>query len=243
MLTFVENYRSTTLDCAQALLLNPSNIKAYYRSATALFALDKLDEALDSCLRGLKLEPENAPLKTLQNKIEQRSKIKTEQDQKREAEQRRKQQEKLTLATALKAREIKIRGTTKPPDMADAEIRLAPDPLSPKSTLEFPTMFLYPMHNQTDFVKAFGEKDEIIDHLGYMLPLPWDQKGEYKLKGVDCYMDTVTGGMMKVGKQLSLLEVLAGGKTEIVDGLVRIYVVPKSLASLWIEDIKKKKGK
>src|SRR6201999_1882258 len=51
-----ENYRSTTFDCAAALRLNPSNIKAYYRSASALFALDKVLEALDVASRGIKLD-------------------------------------------------------------------------------------------------------------------------------------------------------------------------------------------
>ena len=63
------------------------------------------------------------------------------------------------------------------------------------------------------------------------------------MASVDCYMDTVTGGMMKVGKKLKLLEVLSNGKTEVVDGLVRIYVVPTSMASQWIAEVKKKKGR
>jgi hypothetical protein len=104
-------------------------------------------------------------------------------------------------------------------------------------------MLLYPMHNQTDFIKAWAEKDAITHHLSYILPLPWDTKNEYKLSTVDCYMDTISGGLMKVGKKLTLLDVLSNGKTEVVDGLVRIYVVPSSQAPRWIEEVKKKKGK
>lgn len=200
-------------------------------------------EALDVCYRGLKLDDSNQPMKTLLEKIQKRSRVKEEQDCKRRAEQNRRRKEKIVLATALKARNIKLRGSEKAPDMADAEIRLVPDPLSPKSTLEFPTMFLYPMHNQSDFIKAFGEKDAIYQHLSYMLPAPWDSRSEYKMSTVDCYMDTVSGSMLKVGKKVILLELLSSDKVEVLDGLVRIHVVPQSLAPKWIDELKSKKNK
>lgn len=147
------------------------------------------------------------------------------------------------LEAALKARNVRVRGTRQAPNLEDASIRLSPDPLSPTSLLEFPVMLLYPMHNQSDLIKAWAEKDAITHHLSYILPLPWDTKNEYKQATVDCYMDTVSGGLMKVGKKLTLLEALANDKTEVVDGLVRIYVVPVSLAPRWIEEVKKKQGR
>ena len=238
----VENYRSTTLDCAAALRINGSNIKAHYRSASALFALDKVLEALDIASRGIKLDPDNAPLKKLLDQVRSRAKAKEALDRRRHAELRRKQRERAVLDAALKARKIQVRGSREPPDLEDASIRLSPDPLSPKSLLEFPVMLMYPMHNQTDFIKAWAEKDAITHHLSYILPLPWDKKNEYKQSTVDCYMDTISGGLMKVGKKLTLLEALSNGKTEVLDGLVRIYVVPVSLAPQWIEEVKLKKG-
>ncbi|KIW19466.1 hypothetical protein PV08_00038 [Exophiala spinifera] len=239
----LKNYRSTTLDCAAALRINPTNVKAHYRSASALFALDKVLEALDVASRGLKIDPDNVVLKKLLDQIRARATVKEQQDRRRLAEQKRKQQEQLVLATALKARNIQLRGSKDPPNLEDASIRLSPDPLSPKSMLEFPVMFLYPMHNQSDFIKAWAEKHAIEHHLSYILPLPWDSKNEYKPSTVDCYMDTVSGGLMKIGKRLTLLEALSNGKTEIVDGLVRIYVVPVSLAAQWIDEVKRKKNK
>ena len=47
--------------------------------------------------------------------------------------------------------------------------------------------------------------------------------------------------MIKVGKKASLLQALAGGKTEIVDGLVKIHVVPNSLTPKFVEEVKKRK--
>jgi tetratricopeptide (TPR) repeat protein len=239
----LENYRSTTLDCAAALRLNPTNIKAYYRSASALFALDKILDALDVASRGAKLDPENAALKKLLDQIRSRARVKEAQDRRRLAEEKRRQQEAQVLTEVLQSRKVTVRGTKRPPNLDDVSIRLSPDPLSATSLLEFPVMLLYPMHNQTDLIKAWAEKDAITHHLSYILPLPWDTKSQYKQSSVECYMDTISGGLMKVGKKLTLLEALSNGKTEVVDGLVRIYVVPNALAAEWIEDVKKKKGK
>ncbi|EXJ67620.1 uncharacterized protein A1O5_08966 [Cladophialophora psammophila CBS 110553] len=239
----LKNYRSTTADCAVALRINPSNIKAHYRSASALFALDKVLEALDVASRGVKLDPDNTALKKLLDQIRGRMKTKETEDRRRLAELRRKQQERMVLEAALKARKVTVRGSKQPPNLEDATIRLSPDPLSPTSLLEFPVMLLYPMHNQTDLIKAWAEKDAITHHLSYILPLPWDSKNEYKLSTVDCYMDTISGGLMKVGKKLTLLEALSNGKIEVVDGLVRIYVVPGPLAPQWIAEMKQKRGK
>ena len=195
------------------------------------------------CYRGLQIDSSNTALKKLSEKVQARVKVKNEQDRRKKAEIVRLRREKATLYAAIKSRNINMRGTAKPPDMEDAEIHLTPDPLSPKSTLVFPVILLYPMHNQSDFIKVFAEKDPIIDHLTYIMPLPWDDKGEYSVDAVDCYMDTVTGGLVKVGKKKSLLEALSDQKTEVVDGLVRIHVVPSKLAPKWIEEVKRKKGR
>lgn len=195
------------------------------------------------CYRGLQIDSSNTALKKLSEKVQARVKVKNEQDRRKKAEIVRLRREKATLYAAIKSRNINMRGTAKPPDVEDAEIHLTPDPLSPKSTLVFPVILLYPMHNQSDFIKVFAEKDPIIDHLTYIMPLPWDDNGVYSVDAVDCYMDTVTGGLVKVGKKKSLLEALSDQKTEVVDGLVRIHVVPSKLAPKWIEEVKRKKGR
>jgi hypothetical protein len=126
--------------------------------------------------------------------------------------------------------------------MEDATIKLSPDPLSPESTLEFPTVLLYPMDAQSDFIKAFSEMHSIEDHLEYIFPLPWDSKKEYTMDSVECYMDTHTGGLIKAGKKLPLLQILSGSKVEVVDELVRIYVVPVKRSKEFIAAIKARKA-
>lgn len=238
LMCLAENYRSTTLDCAAALRLNPKNIKAYYRSTLALLALDKLDEAEDACIRGADADKTNTPIKLLFTKIEERRTVLEGRTQAKQDQAERVKKERLLLVTALRARGIKMRGTEKSPDLEDAVIHLAPDPLSPESSLVFPVVLLYPMHAQSDFIKAFEETESIADHLSYIFPLPWDIGKEYKVNTVDCYMETTTGGLIKAGKKVPLLKLLTSGKTEIVEGLVKINVLPSSKAPTWIEEMK-----
>lgn len=235
------NYRMCTLDCAEALKVNPKNVKAYYRSSMALLKLDKIDEAEDTTARGLAIDPSNKALKIVSDKIASRKTVLEAVAARQKAEQERKERETQLLKTALEARQIRVRITDEQPNMEDARVHLTPDPLSPESTLVFPTMILYPLHAQTDFVKGVSEMDCVADHLEYLFPLPWDEANEYQLGRVDCYMETVTGGLIKAGKKLPLLKILSGGKVEIVDELVRIMVVPTAKAQTFIQEFKERK--
>lgn len=236
-----ENYRSTTLDCASALRVNPKNVKAFYRSSVALHALDKIPEAEDAVTRGLAIDPNNKSLQQVATKVAVRKEGVQRVAAKKKAEEERARRSKQILNAALHARQIRTRRTAQPPEMEDAGIRLVPDPLSPESSVEFPAVFLYPMHAQSDFIKAFSELTSIADHLGYIFPLPWDEKKEYTVDGVDCFMETVTKGLIKAGKKLPLLQILSGGKVEVVDELVRIHVVPTALTGKFIAEMKARK--
>ncbi|KAI6841657.1 TPR-like protein [Hortaea werneckii] len=238
----MKNYRSCQSDCARALRLNVRNVKAWYRAATACLAIDKIPEALEASQCGLRFDPANTALKTLLSKVEKRKQHLEETEARRKEREEQAKRKDVTLKVALKARNIATRTTKDAPDMEDAAISLA-DPLDPKSAVTFPVTFLYPLHAQSDFVKAFTEDETLSQHLEYILPVPWDQEHEYTLADVECYMDTVTGGLIKAGKNLPLLKLLGSGKVEVVDGLVKVSVVPKAKASAFIEEFKKRKGK
>jgi hypothetical protein len=150
--------------------------------------------------------------------------------------------EQTVLRTALKARGIKIRKSAQPPEMEDARIRMTPDPIDPTSTISFPTVLLYPLHLESDFIKAFNETEPLGHHLDYILPLPWDVKGEYTPNGVECYMETTKGGLLKVGRKASLLKVLTAENVEVLDEVVKIFVVPKAKSAAWIQEFKAKKA-
>lgn len=242
LLTTTENYRSCIIDCAQTIRLNPANVKALYRSSTACLALDKLAEASDACDRGLTLDPSNAPLKALKTKISSRIAYIASVEKTRREREEKAASERATLKLALKSRNILTRSTDTPPDLEDAAIKLE-NALDPSSTLTFPVIILYPTESQSDFIKAFSEKEKLDQHLDYIFPLPWDTKNEYRVENVEAYMETVAGGLIKVGKKMSLGKVLGSGKAEVVDGLVTVSVVPKEKTADWIEEFKKRKGK
>ena len=205
-----------------------------------MFASNKLEDALRTCTAGLTIDPSNPGFLDLNGKV----KLKKEnQDainrQRREREECAKQ-EASTLATALKIRRIRTKQLDVP-NMGDddAVMRLVPDPLSLESTLVFPVMILYPTVMQSDFIKQFGEEQTLQGHLKYMLPFPWDKKGEYTMNSIDAYIETIDGGMIKWGKNVELLKMLSGGSVEVVDGIVRVSVLLKSEAPRWIDDVKK----
>jgi tetratricopeptide (TPR) repeat protein len=239
----LRNYRSCTLDCASALRLNPRNIKALYRSARALLAVNKIPEADDACARGLEIDSSNKPLLALAQDIIKAAEADAARRKVEEERLSKERRRETLLKTALQARGIRTRSTGQPPDMEDAKVKLSPDELDPESALVFPTLLLYPCHMESDFIKAFSERESLDQHFGYVFPLPWDRTGEYSPAGVECYVETVSGGLVKVGRKVPLLKVLSGGNVEVVDDLLKIFVVPRARAEAWVEEFKENKAK
>lgn len=197
---------------------------------------------MDACSSGLKFDASNAALRALLEKLESRRDTLAQLEQTRVAREKRVQLEGAALRTALASRSVIARATDSPPELEDAAISLS-DPEDPTSALSFPVIFLYPLHAQTDFIKAIQEDETLTQHLQYILPVPWDTNSEYNLDAVECYMETAAGGLIKAGKKLPLIKLLGSGKVEVVDGLVRIFVVPKVRATEWIEQFKLRRGK
>ncbi|TLD31355.1 hypothetical protein PspLS_02734 [Pyricularia sp. CBS 133598] len=232
----MQNYRSCTLDCAQTLTLNRRNVKAFYRSAKALSAMGKMPEAEDAAKRGLAVDPDNAALKAVATEITERQ-AKLNAKQKVEAErQARERRRQLLVKAAIRQRGVRMRTTPKPPEMEDARVQLLPDPDDVNSELAFPAIILYPVDAQSDFIKAFGENDCMNSHLSYLLPLPWDRDAGYTQTGVECYVATEKGSLVKLGKKVPLIKVLSMLSVVVEDELVRIFVLPKSKAAKWVKD-------
>lgn len=233
-----------TRDCASALRLNPNNTKALYRSALACFSLSKFPAAADACARAARLDPENSSITSLRDRIASRQAAAAKAEEARRERERREKQEQQALAVALKAREIRLVGPKEAgSDMDDARIALE-DPLDPASVLRLPVLLVYPLTAQTDLLKAVREIDTMGDWLSQVLPAPWDNDPkEYTVAGVDCFMETANGGLVKAGKKVLLGKVLKEGKVDINHGIVRCYVVPKGKAKEWIAEFKRRKAK
>ncbi|KAI1779717.1 TPR-like protein [Hypoxylon cercidicola] len=238
----LKNYRSCWLDCSAALRLNAKNLKAYYRSARAFLAVGRIEEADDACARGLALDENNGPLKAVARDVVKKSEEAAAKQKKENERLAREKRRAMLVRAALKARGIKTRTTAQPPEMEDAKLQLVPDPDDPRGTLSFPAVLLYPAHLESDFIKAFNETESLGDHLAYVFPLPWDVAREYTAAGVECYMETLAGGLVKVGRKVPLLKMLSSASVEVVDEVVRLFVLPKAKAAAWVQEFKTKKA-
>ena len=175
-----------------------------------------------------------------------------EEKQAKEGEARALQrQAEVELKLALRKRGITVRRSqdTKAPDLEGAKVALVTDTTAGSSNtkiLVFPVVILYPINAQSDFVPTWREDESCNDRIGGQVlaePPPWDAQSEYTWKDVEVFMQTTTGGLVKVGKKVPLGEVLGGGKVEIVGELVTLMVVPKGRRDWWIEEWKKRKVK
>ncbi|KAF9585631.1 hypothetical protein BGW38_001454 [Lunasporangiospora selenospora] len=231
------NYRRVLTDCAHALKLNPKNVKALFRSAKALAALEMYKEAIDCCEHALNADPDNQPAK------DELKKITTEFEQKeairiaREQREQRIREKKLKLERALEKRKIRTAATPDFKSEHNHEIELDED----MDQIKVPTFFLYPEHNESDFIQAFNEQDAIGEQLGEIFyeAAPWDPDHKYKPETVQTYFETEDSGgnigLMKVGLNVKLLTVLSHSKHVLRDGIARFIVVPKE-DSKWKKD-------
>lgn len=193
----------------------------------------------------MKPSPEYLAFRSLQSRILAAKQEADEKEARKVTADERRKKEQLTLSAAISARGIKVRWTGKQPDLEDAKVHLGPDPLSATSEVFWPVLVLYPLVGESDFLKSVGERSSFGEVLETVLGegVGWDGGGEYVLDGVETFMETKEGGMVKVGRKMRLLDVLAGGKVEVVDGVVRCFVVPRVKVEGWVEGMKARKGK
>jgi hypothetical protein len=239
-----ENYRSCLNDCASVFKMNPLNVKAWYRAAKASLSLDRISEAEDACTRGLEVDPPNKPLLALRDQIKARKEKIAATEAERIARRLLERRKKEALQKAFEARNLPWKETGTSPDVQDATPTLE-DGFDPKSTLSVPILLLYPLVSQTDLIKSAAEDTALNEHLEYILPPPWDAEGEargsYVQSAVSCFVATPSGGLSKIARKIQIGKLLRSGKVELVDGLLRIYVVPEKLAPSWIEEYKLQK--
>ncbi|KAG1792431.1 40S ribosomal protein S7 [Suillus plorans] len=249
----LNNYGSVLRDCSKVLTLNTKSSKAYYRSATALFALEHYEESLDCCERCLEYDPENKGVRSVRDRS---AKAKAEKLRKESEKQERihnKQREKKLLQVAFKERNLFA--VYNPKGSSENPYEPHFDPEDPEgTTLIIPVFFLYPQHATSDVIAHFVEDTTFSTHIFQMFPPQapspsWDKAGQYIANNLVVYAITRRKRLLKVGKKMSLRDVCNSAKAkegdpddglELKDGCLTFVVVPKGeVEQNWVDEFKR----
>lgn len=237
----LKNYRKCIEDCKSVLLIDEKNIKACYRSGKAFFSVERFEEAKQILQYGLTLDADNKSLKdTYQQVVDKEEKIAAAK-LKKQREEEEKQLKQVLLVNAIKLRHLEILKSARPAELLeDAKIRLE-DAMDHESQLIFPAMILYPTTDEFDYVAEISELSTPADILKVVLDRPkeWFENPKHEnftLKKLQCYMETVSGGLVKVGKNVAINNALMSDKPKapLFDNGLRLYVVPKPDSEEWL---------
>ncbi|KAH3683121.1 hypothetical protein WICPIJ_005904 [Wickerhamomyces pijperi] len=237
----LKNYRRCINDCKQSLTFDPKNIKAYYRMARAFSALEKFEEAKEALEFGLKFDAENKASLDLLTKISKREEEIKAIAEKKEQERQTKERIATNLQTAIQLRNYTNINTKNPADLLkDSPIHLE-DPEDIESQLILPATIIYPSTSEFDFIATISElttAEEIIEMV-LDRPQEWHEDPKHKnftLKEMQAYMESESGGLIKIGKKATLMKALATPKPIIplLDNSIRLYLIPKVDAESWL---------
>ncbi|KAH8556912.1 hypothetical protein BGW37DRAFT_29977 [Umbelopsis sp. PMI_123] len=224
----LQNYGKVLRDCAKCLGLNDKNVKALYRSAKALYALERLTEALDCCDHALVVDPENKAVIQERERCKKRIDLLDEKKRKEEEKKRLELERKEKIDKMVKERHINFKVTDEGVAKT-AQIQLDEE----TNTLSWPVFFLYPEYKESDYIQAFNETNTFQDHLEVMFeqPAPWDARKDYTVNNIEVYFENTSGlhpTLVKIGKKLQLGKILSLDKYTITNGVASFIILSKT---------------
>ncbi|NXS70528.1 TTC4 protein, partial [Pandion haliaetus] len=221
---YLGNYRSALNDAIQAKKLKPTHLKAVIRGALCHMELKNFSEAIAWCEEGLRIDSKEKKLVEMRAKAD-KLKVNIKAVKHLQCLLPALCQETLWDPWLKSALNIKLvlEPSNEEEEVSDglAEISLdgfhsdnatgAKVHLGADGHLNWPVLFLYPEHEQTDFIAAFHENSRFIDHLMVMfaeLP-PWDLERKYLPSNLELYFeDEERAEMYKLNPENTLLRVL-----------------------------------
>ncbi|KAF7202677.1 tetratricopeptide repeat protein 4 isoform X2 [Nothobranchius furzeri] len=235
--------------------------------AQCCIELRNFAEAVQWCDEGLKVHPTDKKLQELRAAAEKHKRTAERDARKAKAKEKKLHGEKEALLVAIKDRGIKLlppAGTRVHGSNSDDEdagspaaiAQLSLDGLSSQEVtgaqvfldqqglLHWPVLFLYPEHQQTDFISAFCENTCFRDHLTVMfgeeLP-PWDTDRKYHPQNLQLYFeDEVKQTLYQVDPDASLLRILQHKRFFVKAGTPSFIVLVKG-SSFWKTFLSEKK--
>uniref|UniRef100_A0A7S1YEA8 Cns1/TTC4 wheel domain-containing protein n=1 Tax=Sexangularia sp. CB-2014 TaxID=1486929 RepID=A0A7S1YEA8_9EUKA len=237
----IGNYGSTVRDAKRALHWNPSNVKAAMRGARAALALQKVEVARTfvAAAGGPAEHKELAKLDKQCAKVEAA----------RAAEERARERTLAVREAAAGVRDRQVRaalaaaGVKLGDALAESDhFRSAANVRLDEKTGEllFTIVFVYPQFSQVDTVQEARLGDPLAAHVERLLPLPWDQAGEYRMEAarLEAVGSTGTGRgdvrWFTVPGDATIGDILTQ-TTYLMPGLPIFYLtaVPSPFASEW----------
>ncbi|KAF8528683.1 hypothetical protein JB92DRAFT_2862117 [Gautieria morchelliformis] len=251
-----ENYGFVLRDCSKAISLNAQSSKAHYRSAMALLALERFEEAQDCCTRCLDFDPTNTSVRQLLDRAQKGKLLKEKKVQERAEQLKRVEELKRELNLCYKARHL-IPINDPHSDTTPYSPHLNKDPQFALPVLVIPVFFLYPQYATSDLISHYDETVAFSSHLHDMFPTSntenperrpeWDKKGQYLAPDLVVYAITHKKRLLKVGKRMSLLDLCDASKgkdgqsdgLEVKNGCLSVAVLPKGeVERHWVEEFK-----
>ncbi|OXG31863.1 TPR repeat protein [Cryptococcus neoformans Bt120] len=279
----LKNYRSALKDTSAVIALYTAGkipqpdkalVKALFRAAQSLVQLSRWKEAGDVVERGKELAEQVKEDTKVWDTLEKEVVKGKKRDDDRVERIRRDNMTKLALRKAVEDRGLIVADTPSPPDnphplhfdeqsipTINEEAGWTPPP--PHTPIVFPVFLLYPTYGQSDFITHFHEDASLEDQLSAMFPVSpsapqipwaeWDEKREYYVPNLVVYVETKERRLLKVGKELTLREVLGKARRDakgevkkdgvvLRDGLLSFVVLVKGAQEkAWIEEFKRKR--
>ncbi|XP_051232145.1 tetratricopeptide repeat protein 4 [Dicentrarchus labrax] len=261
------NMRSALNDAAAAKKIKPDHLKALIRGVQCCMELRIFAEAIQWCDEGLKSHPTDKKLLELRAAADKHKRAAERDARKAKAKEKKLQGEKEALLAAIKDRGIKLLQSSKPRQhgsdsegedkgasaaisqlsldgLSSQEVTGAQVFLDEQGSLQWPVLFLYPEHQQSDFISAFCENNCFIDHLSVMfgeeLP-PWDSDRKYHPQNLQLYFeDEQKETLYQVNPETSLLKVLQHKRFFVKGGTPSFIVLVKD-SSFWEQFLTGKK--
>ncbi|NXV48946.1 TTC4 protein, partial [Uria aalge] len=219
---YLGNYRSALNDAIQAKKLKPTHLKAIIRGALCHMELKNFSEAIAWCEEGLRIDSKEKKLVETRAKAD---KLKVNIKAVQPDFSTRWQGRAVTGIDLLCERNIKLvlEPSNEEEEISDSLAELSIDGfhsdnatgakvhLDADGNLNWPVLFLYPEHEQTDFIAAFHENSRFIDHLMVMFAEspPWDLERKYLPSNIELYFeDEERAEMYKLNPEHTLLQVL-----------------------------------
>ncbi|QPG75770.1 hypothetical protein FOA43_003130 [Brettanomyces nanus] len=242
-----KNYAMCIGDCRKCLDRQPKNVKALFRCSKAMFAIERYEDAEKTLLYAVSIDDENVAVNAMLKKVRARIQAIIKAEERKARAKAEKEQKDKALKEALSLRGIVNLRTNEPADTPDGSKLHLEDSKDVQSQLIIPAMVLYPTTDEFDFVSEVSELTTPLQLAEIVMDRPdsYFEDGKhtnFRPKRLEAYLETQSGGLIKVGKKVIFSKALMQAHAPLFDGILRVYLVPRIDSTNWISKWDKMKA-